>query len=150
MILKINNTIDTHLQKCFGLNVSDAWRGEGKTIFLELDILHHLKKSEKRISKGQGEVTIMFDCRWRLETLNAISVGSLDETAKIEEQIKLLIGKSIKSIFFVGRIPEIVIEFDNKRWLQSFTSYKYEDWSIMFRNTGSISRSKRDVVYKEL
>lgn len=146
--MKSKNNIDSYLNKCIGLQVSEAWLGDGKALFIELGKLHkHIDKREHK-SKGLGDITFMFDCRWRLEKLNSIIVGSLDDSNIIEKRIKLLISKSVKNILFIGRIPEMVVEFNNNLWIQSFTSYKSEDWGIMFNNGGSIGRRKRNVVFE--
>jgi hypothetical protein len=139
--------IALYINKCIGLRVSDAWRGERTAIFLELGKLHKHSGKRHHFSKGKGDVTLMFDCKWRLESKGSIVVGSLDSYKRIENQIKKLIGTPIKSISFVGRLPEIVIEFEEQRWLQSFTSYKSEDWGIIFRNNCSIGRKNKKVVY---
>jgi hypothetical protein len=149
MIQKIKNNVESHLENCIGLNVSDSWRGEGKTIFLELGKLQNHQNAGQYISKGKGEVTLMFDCRWRLEKLNSILVGSLNDIIEIEKHIKSLINKKVEDISFIGRIPEMVIKFENNIWLQSFTSYKNEDWAIIFLNSGSICRNKRKIVFEK-
>ena len=149
MLNKQEKNIELYLNKCVGLQVSDAWRGERTAIFFELGKLRKHAGKKHYMSAGKGEVTLMFDCRWRLETKGSIEVGSLDGYKKIENKIKQLIGKSIKKISFIGRIPEMVVEFENTRWLQSFTSYSAEDWGIIFRNNGSIGRKNRKVVYEK-
>jgi len=149
MIMKSINNVDLYLMKCIGLHVSDIWLGEGKAIFIEIGKLHKHIDKRRHKSKGIGDITLMFDCRWRLEKLNSIILGSLDETSTIEKQIKHIIGKSVKSISFIGRIPEIVVEFDKNLWIQSFTSYKSEDWGIMFYKEGSIGRRRRNITFKK-
>ena len=89
----------------------------------------------------------MFDCRWRLEAKSSIIVGSLNGYRAIDNHIKKLIGKSVKNISFVGRIPEMLVQLNGNRWVQSFTSYKAEDWGIIFHDKGSIGRKRGRVVY---
>jgi len=134
---------------CIGLPVSDVWRGIGSAIFIELGKLHKHKDDRNHRSKGKGDITLMFDCRWRLERKGSIVVGSGDGRIKLVNQIKKLLGKSVKSISFIGRIPEINIEFEDNLYIQSFCSYRSEGWDILFRNEGSIGRKSGKVVYEK-
>src|SRR5437867_7029183 len=105
--------VQSYVDKCTGLRVVESWRGEHFAIFLELGKLHKHSDQRKLASKGRGDVTIMLDCRWRLETKRSKAVGSLDTYRKIESTIMGLIGKPIRKISFIGRIPELVVEFDD-------------------------------------
>jgi hypothetical protein len=55
--------IELYLNNCIGLRVSDIWRGERATIFLELGKLHKHIDKRHHLSKGKGDVTLMFDCK---------------------------------------------------------------------------------------
>jgi hypothetical protein len=142
-----SNNIDLYLQKCIGLPVSDVWRGIGSTIFIELGKLHKHSNGRKYNSKGVGDISLMFDCGWRLERKDSIVAGSDDQKLEIANQIKKLLGRSVKSISFSGRIPEITIEFGNSLCLQSFCCYRSDDWGIIFRNEGSIGKKRGKVIY---
>jgi hypothetical protein len=146
--MKSTNEIDTYIKMCIGLRVSDIWQGKASALFIELGKLHKHRDSRNHISKGQGDITLMFDCRWRLESKRSIVVGALDEELKIEHQIKKLLGEPVKSILFIGRIPEISVAFKNDHYVQSFCSFRSEDWGIIFRNSGSICRKNNRVIYE--
>src|SRR6058998_2998353 len=107
-------TIDvaTYLRRCVGLSVSEAWRGEHWAVFLELGILHPHPDKRKWASSGVGDVTLMFDCRWRLETEARILAGSLDDHKTIDLKMHNLIGERVQDLSFVGRIPELVVKFE--------------------------------------
>ena len=137
------------LTRCKGLRISDAWRGEHAAIFLELGRLHRHSDKRPHASKGQGEVTVMLDCKWRLEKGPLIIAGSLNDYAHIDRALKTLVGRSIKGVTFLGRIPELVVELSGNHFLVSFSDYEAEDWAILFRQHGSISRNRDKVVFQQ-
>ena len=90
----------------------------------------------------------MLDCGWRMEAKRSIVVGSLETHRGIESRIREMVGLSIRSITFIGRIPEIVIQFGNGTWLQSFSTCESEDWGVIFREGGAIGRKGCSVSYE--
>jgi hypothetical protein len=140
--------IQSYLNRSAGLRVADAWRGHYSAIFLELGRLHKHPAKTTHASRGKGDVSLMLDCKWRLETPRTIALGSLDRYSAIERGIAKLIGTTICKVSVLGRIPEIVVEFEEQRWLQSFSDSKSSTWAILYRNQGSIGRKGRKVVYE--
>ncbi|HEX6371371.1 MAG TPA: hypothetical protein VF006_20810 [Longimicrobium sp.] len=121
-----------------GLPVSHTWRGEGTAIFLELGAL----TSRKRIIRGSGpvtaswgEMTLMLEWSWRVESPGAIQFGSWSDAPLIERGVASLLGHTIVDVDVEGRIPELVLTLDGKRWLHTFMTCEGQPpWAIRLRD----------------
>lgn len=110
-----------------GLPISYVWRGHGSALFLEFGKLKKLRGK----NHPQGEFSLMLDCDWRVEKPRSIWFGSFCSYQRIENQIKHLIGESVKNIEFIGKLPELVISLTPNLRVASFNSYKGQpDWTL--------------------
>lgn len=124
MKAEIQNTVD----KIKGMKVSHIWRGYGSAIFLELGKL----TTHPQRNNPSGEITIMIEWSWRVEKRRSILFGSWSSNTKINNQLPKLKGLLIEEVQFVGRIPELELNLENKLWLHSFqTTEPQPDWCIL-------------------
>ena len=63
---------------CVGLPVADVWKGYGSAIFLELGKLHKVKDYKNKPLRKKGDITLMIEWSWRIESHRSIVVGSFD------------------------------------------------------------------------
>jgi len=91
----------------------------------------------------------MIEWSWRVENETAISFGSFSENETIDDEVPRLVGASIIDVSLFGRLPEIVIALDNKKWIQSFaTQGGQPEWSL-FLNDGSWCYVENGRVHQE-
>lgn len=113
-----------------GLPVSKVWRGYGSAIFLELGELHSTTSWRGKIS-DQGEATIMIEWSWRVEAKRSIRFGSWSEDRKIDRGLPTLVGRSVRGLEIVGRLPELVVELSGGLWVHSFmTAEGQPEWCV--------------------
>jgi hypothetical protein len=117
-----------------GLPVSHTWRGAGSAIFLELGALTTVTRTSRK--RGEytstfGEVTMMLEWSWRVESPGAILFGSWSENPRITRGVASLKGHTIVDVELQGRLPELVLTLDGKRWLHTFmTAEGQPAWAI--------------------
>ena len=104
------DNIEIYLDKLFGLPVSLAWSGYGSAIFLELGKLFPIGKTRKYHQSGEACIDISWD--WRCEKGNKVLFGSSNNHPEIDNGIKKLKNKIIKSINLVGKVKELEIIFE--------------------------------------
>jgi len=130
------------------LVVSDVWKGIGTAIFLELGKLHKHQDSKPHNSKGKGDITIDLQWSWRLESKQSIIVGSNDSKIKITNQFKNILGNKIKSISIVDGLPELLVEFENNRFLHTFSTQKGQpEWALFFFKKGWLEVKKGKIYF---
>lgn len=111
-----------------GMPVSHAWRGYGSAIFLELS---ELSPSGRKRNNPDGAASLMVQWSWRVESPGAIRFGSWSTEAGITKGVASLVGHTILDIEVVGRLPELVLTLDRRRWLHTFmTAEGQPEWSI--------------------
>jgi hypothetical protein len=117
-----------------GMPVSHTWRGFGSAIFLELGAL----TTHNRTSRGrgeytyqEGEVSLMLEWSWRVESPGAIQFGSWSTNPRITRGVASLQGHTILGVELEGRLPELVLTLDRKRWLHTFMTAEGQPvWAI--------------------
>lgn len=113
-----------------GKPVSEAWRGGGTAMFLEISDLDFSGKHPR------GEFGVGIEWSWRVEEARTILVGSADEDAEISMAEDLLRGQSILEISIFGTIPEICVQFASGRRLVSFATASGDpEWSVRVADT---------------
>jgi hypothetical protein len=121
-----------------GMPVSHTWRGAGSAIFLELGALTTFTRTVRKLGKVeslQGEVSLMLCWSWRVESPGAIQFGSWSDDPRITRGVASLEGHTILDVQLEGRLPELVLTLDRKRWLHTFmTAEGQPEWSIRTHN----------------
>ncbi|WP_420128080.1 hypothetical protein [Longimicrobium sp.] len=117
-----------------GMPVSHTWRGAGSAVCLELGELTTFTRTVRKLGEVefvQGEASLMVYWSWRVESPGAIQFGSWSEDPRITRGIASLEGHTILDVQLEGRLPELVLTLDGKRWLHSFmTAEGQPEWSI--------------------
>ncbi|HST58705.1 MAG TPA: hypothetical protein VLK84_08460 [Longimicrobium sp.] len=116
-----------------GLPVSHTWRGAGSAIFLELGFLTDetwmSRRGERTMTRGQ--VTLMLEWSWRVETPRTIRFGSWSSERRITHGVQSLQGHVVTDVAVTGRIPELVVTLDRGRWVHTFMTAEGEPaWYI--------------------
>lgn len=117
-----------------GMPVSHTWRGAGSAIFLELGALTTVTRTSRK--RGEytatfGEVTLMLEWSWRVESPGAIQFGSWSENPRITRGVASLEGHTILDVQLEGRLPELVLTLDGRRWLHTFMTAEGQPvWAI--------------------
>ncbi|WP_420128081.1 hypothetical protein [Longimicrobium sp.] len=121
-----------------GMPVSHAWRGFGSAMFLELgELTTHTRIDRKRgkVVDTHGEVTLMLEWSWRVESPGAIQFGSWSENPRMTRGVASLEGHTILDVQLEGRLPELVLTLDGKRWLHTFMTAEGQPvWAIRLRD----------------
>lgn len=117
-----------------GMPVSRAWRGFGSAIFLELGRLTTYTRSYRtrgEVTHVDGEIKLMLEWSWRVEKPGSIEFGSWSTNPRITRGVETLTGHTILEVELEGRLPELVLTLDGKRWLHTFmTAEGQPQWSI--------------------
>jgi hypothetical protein len=117
-----------------GMPVSHTWRGAGSAIFLELGALTTVTRTSRKrgeYTSTSGEVTLMLEWSWRVESPGAIQFGSWSENPRITRGVASLQGHTIIDVQLEGRLPELMLTMDRKRWLHTFmTAEGQPRWAI--------------------
>ncbi|HEU4883149.1 MAG TPA: hypothetical protein VFT45_12905 [Longimicrobium sp.] len=117
-----------------GMPVSHTWRGAGSAIFLELGALTTFTRTMRKLGEVEfmrGEVGLMLEWSWRVESPGAIQFGSWSENPRITRGVASLEGHTILDIQLEGRLPELVLALDGKRWLHTFMTAEGQPcWAV--------------------
>lgn len=121
-----------------GMPVSHTWRGAGSAIFLELGALTTFTRTFRKrgeVTFVEGEVKLMLEWSWRVESPGAIQFGSWSENPRITRGVASLEGHTILEVELAGRLPELVLTLDGKRWLHTFmTAERQPAWAIRLQD----------------
>ena len=121
-----------------GMPVSHAWRGFGSAIFLELGQLTTYTRTCRtrgEVTETDGEITLMLEWSWRVERPGSIEFGSWSTNPRITRGVESLQGHTILEVELEGRLPELVLTLDGKRWLHTFmTAEGQPKWAIRLRD----------------
>lgn len=125
-----------------GVPVSHTWRGAGSAIGLELGALTTFTRTMRKLGEVEfmhGEVSLMLCWSWRVESPGAIQFGSWSEDPRITRGVASLEGHTILDIQLEGRLPELVLTLDRKRWLHTFmTAEGQPEWSVRMHDNAWI------------
>lgn len=120
--------------KLIDLPVSHIWRGHGSAIFLELGELSPRTRRNGEITGFEGEVGIMIQWSWRLETRQSILCGSWSEDDEWEGIFSNLLKTRVVNAELFGRLPELSLTFSNDWQLNSFSTTDGDpQWCIFHR-----------------
>jgi hypothetical protein len=121
------------------LPVTRAWQGASDpSLFLEIgrlrrEVFDHPTRG--KLVFRNGRATVMIECDWRVEGPRSIQFGSRFGDRRIDHRLKTLIGTRIERIFLEGRLPELVIELDDRRTIRTFTNWTTQpEWHVGFRD----------------
>jgi hypothetical protein len=121
-----------------GMPVSHTWRGAGSAIVLELGALTTSTRTSRtagEVTSIVGEASLMLEWSWRVESPRAIQFGSWSIEARITRGVASLQGCTIMDVQLEGRLPELVLTLDGKRWLHTFmTAEGQPAWDIRLQD----------------
>jgi hypothetical protein len=117
-----------------GLTLSRVWRGYASALFLEIgplsDDVRVRSDGTRRVSK-KGQFGVMIQWGWRVERSRSIWFGSGNTQRIIDNRLPLLEGMKLVNIEINGRLPEIVIELSDARWIHSFSPTQSQpEWCV--------------------
>jgi hypothetical protein len=148
--------IATRFDRLINLPVSHVWFGDHGALFLELGRLEPETRMRRdgSLRNPQGEVTIMADCDWRIESKLSILAGRGSSARRLEGLPKVLLSNRVVSVTTLGVLPELFVEFTGKLRLLTFSKCEGQpDWSILFNTpkegalgvqAGRVHRAKGD------
>jgi len=105
-----------------GKAISRVWQGNGSAIFLEVG----------ELTENKGELTIMIEWSWRVESFDEIIFGSFSDPSEFSENLDLLVGLTLNEISFQSRLPEVVVALSDDKWLCSFSTVEGDpEWALI-------------------
>ncbi|CVI55074.1 hypothetical protein CFBP4996_06680 [Agrobacterium leguminum] len=114
--------------------LSAVWRGHGSAIFLEFGGLSPQEKRDGTAGNSHGDVTVMIEWSWRIESEDAIVCGSWSDEEGWEEIFQSLIGRDVQCAALFGRLPELSIALAGGLYVVSFmTAEGQPGWTIFDR-----------------
>lgn len=125
------------IEPFIGMTVHRVRRGHGSAIFLEI--------SEKE--SHSVELTVMIEWSWRVERSSEIWFGSWSDEDFFTESLKKLVGLELKSISFLQRLPEVVMELGEDTWICSFSTVEGDpEWALL-TSGAVVSSSKGELIW---
>jgi hypothetical protein len=100
-----------------GMRISEAWKGIGTAVFLDIEPLRSTGGEEVDAPSIQTHFG-----SWRVESPSEVVVGSSDSLPDIDDGIGTLTGERIEAIWLDGRLPELVVRFFNGLTLRTLTT----------------------------
>ena len=95
-------------------------------------------------SQKQGQASLDFGRWWRVESPRAITFSSETDPKEIEEELQSFTGRRVVDVQVTGRLPELIVCFSRRRWIQSFADYSQPCWQISLPDSSWIgSKSGR-------
>ena len=118
--------------------ISHVWLGHGSALFLELGTLSQgRKRKDDSIGNPQGEVTVMVDYDWRVESQRSIVGGSNNSRKRCISIAQKLLNAKVSSAKVVGRLPELELQLSNGFWVVTFSHNKGQpSWTVLFSSLG--------------
>lgn len=117
-----------------GQSLSTHWFGYGTALFLELGSLVPSTRRDGSPGSLRGEYGVMIQFDWRIETDQAVLVGSADEQALKTSVLTDLTGERIHDLSVYGPPHELVVHFAGGRRVRSFMTAAGEpEWTIFVR-----------------
>ena len=136
-----------------GLPVSHTWRGFGSAIFLELGTLRHpaalrATPPARRPPNPCGEFGVMLEWSWRVERRRSIQGGSWSTERRIDAAVASLRGPQVTDLAVTGRLPELVIELSDGRWVHSFmTAEGQPEWTLFLPDGSWLTVERGRIVH---
>ena len=131
-----------------GLDVSQSRRGAGSAVLLDLGRLTDVPLLKGGVGR-EGQATVMIDWSWRVEGPRSVRFGSWSGDTKISNGIASLAGSTVTAIAVEGRLPELMVEFDKRLRIRSFTTVEGQPEWTLFLLDGSWLRVARGGVIRE-
>ena len=115
-----------------GLRVAQIWRGHGSAMFIELgDLTLHGPRRLPRRPYLRGQATLGIEWSWRIENPRSILCGSWTDEVRWTRAWDALVGASVSSVDFSGRLPEIDLGLDNGMHVVSaMTAEGQPEWAL--------------------
>jgi len=115
-----------------GKSLSNVWRGHGSALFLEFGRLTETRIRNGTEGESVGEVSLMIEWSWRIESRNSILGGSWSNERHWPALFKQLVGRKVKSVELFGHLPEIAVSLSNGLRVVSFmTADGQPSWAII-------------------
>lgn len=123
-------------QALIGLPVSHVWRGYGSALFIEFGKLQPstLVRRDGTPGASSGELGLMIEWSWRIESGSSILCGSWSDEELWEPAFKQLIGRQVVGLTTLGRLPEIEVALFGDMHVVSFMSAEGDPaWALFDR-----------------
>ena len=126
-----------------GLPISHAQRGYGSALLLDLGRVKVDRTLPQRSPKGRpfnrryGEAGVMIEWSWRVERAASIQFWSWSTDRRMDRGITTLPGPLIQSVSVVARLPELLLELSDGRWIQAFMTAEVQPAWVLFLQDGS-------------
>jgi hypothetical protein len=133
--------LQTFRDALIGLPLSDVWRGGGSSIFLQFGHLTPRTRHSGKPGNPTGELELMIQWSWRIESTSSILCGSWSEEHLWEPAFNLLRNKVIVEISIAGRLPEIVVALTEGLYVSSFMTAEGDPQWALFDRRGSTLRA---------
>ena len=91
----------------------------------------------------------MLEWSWRVEAARSIAFGSFSSDRKIKSGLQSLVGRTVVGIELFGRLPEVIFELSQNRWLSSFSTVEGQpEWALLLRDQGSVSVKRGSLMHE--
>jgi hypothetical protein len=132
--------LQTFRDALVGLPLSRLWRGYGSAIFLQFGRLTPRTRRSGGPGNPTGELELMIQWSWRIESAVSILCGSWSEEHLWEPSFDLLRNKVVVELSAVGRLPEIVVALTEGLYVSSFMTAEGDpQWSLFDRRERTLS-----------
>jgi hypothetical protein len=83
-----------------------------------------------RSTQQRGQASLHFGTCWRVESPRAIAFSSETDQNRTEGELKSFTDRRVLDVQVTGRLPEILVSFSGRRWIQTFGHYGDPSWHI--------------------
>jgi hypothetical protein len=136
------------VQPFLGMPLTRCRRGYGSAILLDFGDLQQVDAPRPH---SVGECHVMIQWSWRVEGPRSIKFGSWSSDRRMDNGLAALQGSRLAAAAIVGRIPELVLELDSKRWIHSFqTETGQPEWAFFTAPDGDWIHVVRGRLVREL
>jgi hypothetical protein len=116
------------------LPISHVWRGYGSAIIFEFGALRSRTKRDGTLGDPQGEMSLMIEWSWRIESQRRILCGSWGNEARWSKVFALMKNRKVIKAYLFGRLPEIALDIEGGISVISFmTSEPDPAWALFDR-----------------
>jgi hypothetical protein len=135
----IDGALQTFRNALVGLPLSHLWRGYGSTICLEFGVLTPLHRRSGEIANPLGELGLMIQWSWRIESTSSILCGSWSEESLWGPTFDQLMKREVIELSTVGRLPEVLVTLTGGFYVSSFmTAEGNPEWSLFDRRDAAL------------
>ena len=91
---------------------------------------------------------MMLEWSWRVERARSIEAGSWGTDRRIDGAVARLRGPTVSVISVTGRLPELVIELADGRWVHSFmTAEGQPEWTVFLPDGSWITVERGRIIH---